>query len=122
MSMMFLAVAGLMVPALFHFTSRYAEHEISLQIAAILLIVYGLSWSIRCSHTVSCLISLSRGAGGAKTHSWKMALGFLAARDRGPGNDERDPHRALEPATEHSGSMRFSPASSCWPRSATSPA
>ena len=43
MSMMFLAVAGLMVPALFHFTSASAEHEISLQIAAILLVVYVLS-------------------------------------------------------------------------------
>jgi Ca2+:H+ antiporter len=39
MSMMFLAVAGLMVPALFHFTSPAAEREISLQIAGILLAV-----------------------------------------------------------------------------------
>ena len=43
MSMMFLAVAGLMIPALFHFTSPSAEREISLQIAAILLVVYVLS-------------------------------------------------------------------------------
>ena len=42
MSMMFLAVAGLMVPALFHFTKKSAEHEISLQIAVILLVVYAL--------------------------------------------------------------------------------
>src|SRR5271156_4581677 len=43
MSMMFLAVAGLMVPALFHFTSPAATREISLQIAAILLVIYVLS-------------------------------------------------------------------------------
>ena len=43
MSMMFLAVAGLMVPALFHFTSQFAEHEISIEIAAVLLVVYLLS-------------------------------------------------------------------------------
>ena len=32
-----------MIPALFHFTSPSAEREISLQIAAILLLVYVLS-------------------------------------------------------------------------------
>ena len=50
MSMMFLAVAGLMIPALFHFTSPYAQREISLQIAAILLVVYVLEPGLHAVH------------------------------------------------------------------------
>ena len=94
MSMMFLAVAGLMVPALFHFTSRSAEHEISLQIAAILLLVYGLSLVYTLfTHRKLFEVTQPKELEVAKTHSWKPALGLLAARDLGTGTDERDPHR-----------------------------
>jgi Ca2+:H+ antiporter len=78
-SMMFLAVGGLMVPALFHFTSRTAEQEISLHIAAILLVVYVLSLVYKLfTHR-----KMFEAAGPAelkvvKTRSWKIALGFLA--------------------------------------------
>ena len=80
MSMMFLAVAGLMVPALFHFTSTTAEHEISLQIAAILLLVYGLSLIFTLvTHRKLFKIAQPAELDVAKTYSWKKALGYLAA-------------------------------------------
>ena len=79
-SMMFLAVAGLMVPALFHFSSRSAEHEISLQIAAILLVVYGLSLVFTLvTHRKLFEIAQPAELGVAKTYSWKIALMYLAA-------------------------------------------
>jgi Ca2+:H+ antiporter len=80
MSMMFLAVGGLMVPALFHFTSRSAEHEISLQIAGILLLVYVLSL-IYTLLTHRKLFEAAQPAEleAVKTHSWRIALGLLAA-------------------------------------------
>ncbi len=80
MSMMFLAVSGLMIPALFHFTSPYAEREISLQIAAILLVVYVLSL-VYTLFTHRKLFEISQPAEleVVKTQSWKVALGYLAA-------------------------------------------
>jgi Ca2+:H+ antiporter len=80
MSMMFLAVAGLMIPALFHFTSPGAEREISLQIAAILLIVYVLSL-VYTLFTHRKLFEISQPAEleVVKTRSWKVALCYLAA-------------------------------------------
>ena len=80
MSMMFLAVAGLMVPALFHFTSPYAKREISLQIAAILLAVYGLSLVYELfTHRQLFHVAQAAELEVVKTHSWKMAVGVLAA-------------------------------------------
>jgi len=79
-SMMFLAVAGLMVPALFHFSSPATEHEISLQIAAILLVVYGLGL-VYTLFTHRKLFEITQPAelDVAKTYSWKTALAYLAA-------------------------------------------
>ena len=79
MSMMFLAVAGLMVPALFHFTSPTAEREISLQIAAILLVVYVLSL-VYTLFTHRKLFDVAKAAEleAVKTHSWKTAVAVLA--------------------------------------------
>src|ERR1700677_3508311 len=72
MSMMFLAISGLMIPALFHFTSPGAEREISLQIAAILLIVYVLSL-VYTLFTHRKLFETSQPAEleVVKTRSWK---------------------------------------------------
>ena len=81
MSMMFLAVAGLMVPALFHFTSRSAEHEISLQIAGILLVVYGLSLVFTLkTHRKLFEIAQPAELDVAKTHSWKAGSGIWLRR------------------------------------------
>ena len=79
MSLMFLAVAGLMIPALFHFTSPSAEREISLEISAILLVVYVLSL-IYTLFTHRKLFETAQPAEleVVKTHSWKAALGMLA--------------------------------------------
>jgi Ca2+:H+ antiporter len=79
MSMMFLAVGGLMVPALFHFTSPSAEHEISIQIAAILLVVYVLSLVF----TLFTHRKLFENVQPAeltvvKPRSWRLALVLLA--------------------------------------------
>jgi len=80
MSMMFLAVGGLMVPALFHFTSRSAEHEISVQIAAILLLVYVLSLIYKLfTHRKLFEAAQPAELEAVKTHSWRIALGLLAA-------------------------------------------
>ena len=80
MSMMFLAVGGLMVPALFHFTSRSAEHEISLQIAGILLVVYVLSLVYTLfTHRKMFEVAQPAELEVVKTQSWKIALGLLAA-------------------------------------------
>ncbi len=80
MSMMFLAVGGLMVPALFHFTSRSAEHEISVQIAGILLLVYVLSLIYKLfTHRKLFEAAQPAELEVVKTHSWRIALGLLAA-------------------------------------------
>jgi Ca2+:H+ antiporter len=104
MSMMFLAVGGLMVPALFHFTSRTAEHEISLQIAAILLIVYVLSL-VYTLYTHRKLFEVVAPAEleVVKTHSWKMALGLLAAATLVLALMSEVLTDALEPATKQLG-------------------
>ncbi len=80
MSMMFLAVSGLMIPALFHFTSPLAEREISIQIAAILLLVYVLSL-VYTLFTHRKLFEITQAAEleVVKPRSWKVALGYLAA-------------------------------------------
>ncbi len=78
-SMMFLAVGGLMVPALFHFTSRSAEHEISLQISVILLVVYVLSLVYRLfTHRKMFEAPKPPELKVVKARSWKTAIGFLA--------------------------------------------
>jgi Ca2+:H+ antiporter len=79
MSMMFLAVSGLMIPALFHFTSPYAQREISLHIAAILLIVY-ISSLVYALFTHRKLFEIEQPPELAvvKPRSWKGALGYLA--------------------------------------------
>ena len=104
MSMMFLAVAGLMVPALFHFTSRSAEHEISLQIAAILLVVYVLSL-VYTLFTHRKLFEITQPAEleVVKTHSWKTALGYLAAATLVLALMSEILTDALEPATKQLG-------------------
>ena len=104
MSMMFLAVAGLMVPALFHFTSRSAEHEISLQIAGILLVVYGLSLVFTLkTHRKLFEIAQPAELDVAKTHSWKAALGYLAAAAVALAVMSEVLTDALEPATKQLG-------------------
>jgi Ca2+:H+ antiporter len=101
---MFLAVAGLMVPALFHFTSRSAEHEISLQIAAILLVVYGLSLFFTLfTHRKLFEIAQPAELDVAKTYSWKVALGYLAASTVALAFMSEILTDALEPATEQLG-------------------
>jgi Ca2+:H+ antiporter len=104
MSMMFLAVAGLMVPALFHFTSRSAEHEISLQIAAILLLVY-VSSLVYTLFTHRKLFEVAEPAElkTVKTHSWKTALGLLAAATLVLALMSEILTDALEPATKQMG-------------------
>jgi Ca2+:H+ antiporter len=101
MSMMFLAVGGLMVPALFHFTSRSAEHEISIQIAAILLIVYVLSL-VYTLFTHRKLFETAQPAElvVVKPRSWKPALGLLAAATVVLAVMSEILTDALEPATE----------------------
>jgi Ca2+:H+ antiporter len=104
MSMMFLAVAGLMVPALFHFTSRSAEHEISLQIAAILLVVYGLSLVFTLiTHRKLFEITQPAELDVAKTYSWKTALGYLAAATLALAFMSEVLTDALSPATKQLG-------------------
>jgi Ca2+:H+ antiporter len=101
MSMMFLAVAGLMVPALFHFTRRSAEHEISLQIAAILLAVYVLSLVYTLiTHRKMFEVAQPAEPEVVKTHSWKMALGLLAAATLVLALMSEILTDALEPATK----------------------
>lgn len=79
MSMMSLAVSGMMIPSLFHFASPAAEREISLQIAAILLVVYILSL-VYTLFTHRTLFESKQPAEleTVKTNSWKVALAYLA--------------------------------------------
>jgi Ca2+:H+ antiporter len=101
MSMMFLAVAGLMVPALFHFTSRSAEHEISLQISAVLLVVYVLSLVYTLyTHRKMFAIVQPAELEVVKAHSWKTALGLLAAATLALAVMSEILTDALEPATK----------------------
>jgi Ca2+:H+ antiporter len=104
MSMMFLAVSGLMVPALFHFTSSTAEHEISLQIAAILLVTYGLSLVFTLiTHRKLFEIAQPAELDVAKTYSWKVALGYLAAATAALAIMSEVLTDALVPATKQLG-------------------
>ena len=64
-----------MVPAFFHFTKRSAEHEISIQIAVILFVVYVLS----LVYTLFTHRKMFESAKPAelkvvKTYSWKIGL------------------------------------------------
>jgi Ca2+:H+ antiporter len=104
MSMMFLAVSGLMIPALFHFTSPYAEREISLQIAAILLVVYVLSL-VYTLFTHRKLFEIKQPAEleVVKTQSWKVALGYLAAATVVLAVMSEVLTDSLEPATQQLG-------------------
>lgn len=79
MTLLMLAVVGLMVPALFHFSSPAAEHEISVKIAGVLLAVYGLSLIYTLSthrklFETAAPSEVSLAPGG----SWKKSLGSLA--------------------------------------------
>ena len=104
MSMMFLAVAGLMVPALFHFTSRFAEHEISIEIAAVLLVVYLLSLVYTLfTHRKMFEVSEPAELEVVKAHSWKIALGLLAAATLVLALMSEILTDALEPATKQLG-------------------
>jgi Ca2+:H+ antiporter len=104
MSMMFLAVAGLMVPALFHFTSPSAQREISLQIAAILLVVYVLSL-IYTLFTHRKLFEVKKAAEleAVTTHSWPSAMGVLAGATVVLAAMSEILTDALEPATKQLG-------------------
>ncbi len=104
MSMMFLAVAGMMVPALFHFTSRSAEHEISLQIAAVLLVVYVLSLVYTLiTHRKLFESEQPEELDVAKTRSWKAALGYLTASTVALAVMSEVLTDSLEPATKQLG-------------------
>ena len=103
-SMMFLAVAGLMVPAFFHFTSPAAEHEISLEIAAILLLVYGLSLVFSLfTHRKLFEVEQPPELNLPTAHSWKVALGFLAAATVALAYMSEILTDALDPATRQLG-------------------
>jgi Ca2+:H+ antiporter len=104
MSMMFLAVAGLMVPALFHFTSQSAQNEISLHISAILLVVYVLSLVYTLfTHRKTFEIAQPAELKLVKTHSPRMALAVLAASTLVLALMSEILTDALEPATEQLG-------------------
>jgi Ca2+:H+ antiporter len=104
MSMMFLAVAGLMVPALFHFTSPVAEREISLQIAAILLVVYILSLVYTLfTHRKLFEVAQAPELEAVKTHSWQTAVAVLAAATVVLAAMSEILTDALEPATKQLG-------------------
>ena len=93
-----------MVPALFHFTSRSAEHEISLQIAAILLVVYVLSLIYTLfTHRKMFEVAQPAELEVVKTHSWKIALGLLAAATLVLALMSEILTDALEPATKQLG-------------------
>ena len=101
--MMFLAVAGLMVPALFHFTSRSAENEISIQIAVILLLVYGLSLVYTLfTHRKLFEVTQPKELEVVKTHSWKRAW-LLAGTTLTLALMSEILTDALEPATKQLG-------------------
>ena len=104
MSLMFLAIAGLMVPALFHFSSPRAEQEISLQIAAILLVVYVLSliftlFTHRQLFEVEQPVELEI----VKSQSWKVAVILLASATVVLAAMSEILTDALEPATRQLG-------------------
>lgn len=78
-TLMMLAVVGVMVPALFHFSSPAAEHEISRNIATILLLVYALSLVYTLvTHRKVFETTGPHELNLARTGSWKRALGQLA--------------------------------------------
>ncbi len=100
-TLMMLAVVGLMVPALFHFSSPAAEHEISRKIAFILLLVYGLS----LIYTLATHRKLFETAGPrelnlAQTGSWKRALLNLAGATLALAFVSEILTDSLEPATK----------------------
>ena len=100
-SMMFLAVGGLMVPAFFHFTKRSAEHEISIQIAVILLVVYVLSLVYTLfTHRKIFEVSQPAELEVVQTQSWKIALGLLAGATVVLAIMSEILTDALEPATK----------------------
>jgi Ca2+:H+ antiporter len=104
MSMMFLAVAGLMVPALFHFTSPAAEREISLQIAGILLAVYILSLVYTLfTHRKMFDVAKAPELEAVKTHSWPQAIVVLAVATVALAAMSEILTDALEPATKQLG-------------------
>jgi Ca2+:H+ antiporter len=103
-SMMFLAVAGLMVPAFFHFTSLSTEHEISLEIAAILLLVYSLSLVFSLlTHRKLFEVEQTEELNLPNVRSWKVALGLLAAATVALAFMSEVLTSALDPATKQLG-------------------
>ncbi len=103
-SLMFLAVAGLMIPAFFHFTSASTEHEISLEIAAILLLVYGLSLVFSLfTHRKLFDVEQPAELNLPRVHSWKVALGVLAGATVALAFMSEVLTDALDPATEQLG-------------------
>jgi len=84
-SLLLLAAVGLVIPALFHFTASdrgaQVEHELSLDIAIVLFLIYGLSLAFS--------LKTHRHLFGGETHdahdlgeepwSYRMSLGVLAA-------------------------------------------
>ncbi len=107
MTMMMLAVVGVMVPALFHFSSPAAEQEISLKIAVILLVVYGLS----LIYTLSTHRKLFETAGPRELklesdRSWQRAAGELALATLALAFMSEILTDSLEPATTM---MRLNP-------------
>jgi Ca2+:H+ antiporter len=103
-SMMFLAVAGLMIPAFFHFTSLAAEREISLEVAAILLVVYGLSLVFSLfTHRKLFEVKQPPELELPRARSWKSALGFLAGATVALAFTSEVLTDALDPATKQLG-------------------
>ncbi len=101
MTLMMLAVVGMMVPALFRFASPETEHEISRKIAAILLTVYGLSllFTLR-THRRRFETPAPEELTITNPGSWKHALAVLAASSVALSFMSEILTDSLEPATQ----------------------
>ena len=107
MSMMFLAVAGLMIPALFHFTSPSAEREISLQIAAILLARLWLEPGLHAVHSPQIVRYHAGGrARGGEDPLVEDGPRLLAAATVVLALMSESPHRSTRPGDDATGHQR----------------
>lgn len=84
-SLLLLAAVGLVIPALFHFTASargaQVEHELSLVIAIVLFLIYGLSlaFSLRTHRHLFQGETPDAHDLGEEPWSYRMSLGVLAA-------------------------------------------
>jgi Ca2+:H+ antiporter len=82
-SLLLLAAVGLIIPALFHFTAAYRdmkiEHELSLEIAIVLFLIYGLSLTFSLKTHRHLFVGDTHDAHdiGEKSWSYRMSLSVL---------------------------------------------